>query len=465
MKFKFRNQFKIILTTIALVVVFHYPIISHAANEVSNDPLGGALRGITTLLFIAFFTIIAAITLFSIAIMLLIRYVYLTVLLILSPIVWLLWIFPGTQSHWQKWWQSFLRWVFFAPIMLFFLYLVITTMNTLPAEILKIATDAKSIGVEEQGFELDVAYIGNLVAILGLLIGGLFAANSLGITGAKTFYGAAQGAGKWFGGAVKGAGRRAGLGTASRITGSEGMKNLTEKLATSKVPGAKLVARGLNRLGAKTEQATQKSYEDEAKLYSGSRLETAILTSRGARRAAFLNKAAKERDISGKVKERFFTDGETMEKIENELKRVGYKPGDIAKTIGYNSKVLKAKTKEELDREVKELYNTFKQEDWNKISPSALLDDKFGEIITENLLNRSAGSLSKILPKVKKSEELKKIAEQINKVKEKIIEEATRPEATKEEAERAQKLENSIKKSFAKRFFEAEEEKVEGKES
>ena len=87
MKFKFRNQFKIILTTIALVVVFHYPIISHAANEVSNDPLGGALRGITTLLFIAFFTIIAAITLFSIAIMLLIRYVYLTVLLILSPIV------------------------------------------------------------------------------------------------------------------------------------------------------------------------------------------------------------------------------------------------------------------------------------------------------------------------------------------------------------------------------------------
>lgn len=430
------------------------------------------LTFISSIFFAAGFTLLGAIILLAIAVMLVIRYVVLGILLILSPIVWLFWIFPGTAKYWQQWWDKFIRWTFFSPIVLFFLYLAVQT-SIQTKDFAKQATQGLNLDkysvlspeLKAQGFTFGVDNILNLVIMLGLMLGGLIAANSLSIAGAKTFYGAAQGAGKWFGGAVKGAGRRAGLGTASRITGSEGMKNLTEKLATSKVPGAKLVARGLNRLGAKTEQATQKSYEDEAKLYSGSRLETAILTSRGARRAAFLNKAAKERDISGKVKERFFTDGETMEKIENELKRVGYKPGDIAKTIGYNSKVLKAKTKEELDREVKELYNTFKQEDWNKISPSALLDDKFGEIITENLLNRSAGSLSKILPKVKKSEELKKIAEQINKVKEKIIEEATRPEATKEEAERAQKLENSIKKSFAKRFFEAEEEKVEEKES
>jgi hypothetical protein len=417
------------------------------------------LTFIASVFFVALFTLLGAITLLAIAVMLIIRYVALGILLILSPIVWLFWIFPGTAKYWQQWWEKFFRWTFFSPIVLFFLYLVVQTS-------VQIEKYAKQFNIvmpelEAEGFTFGVDSILNLVIMLGLMFGGLMAANSLSITGAKTFYGAAQGTGKWFGGAVKGAGRRAGLGAASRVTGGEKMKNLTEKLATSKVPGAKLVARGLNRLGAKTEQATQKSYEDEAKLYSGPRLETAILTSRGARRAAFVNKATKERDISGKVKERLFADGETMEKIENELKRSGYKPGDIAKTIGYNSKMLKAETKEALDKAAKELYGTFNQENWNKISPSALLDEKFGEIITENLLDRSAGSLSKILPKVKKSEDLKKITKKVKEKMEEIIKKA----ATEEEIDFAAKLEKSIKKSLAKRYFEAEEEKTEEKES
>ena len=80
------------------------------------------LQIIASVFFIALFTVLAAITLLAVAIMLLIRYVFLGILLLLSPIVWLLWIFPSTQHLWQKWWSQFLRWTFFAPIMLF-LYL------------------------------------------------------------------------------------------------------------------------------------------------------------------------------------------------------------------------------------------------------------------------------------------------------------------------------------------------------
>jgi hypothetical protein len=446
-------------------------------KAIMEDPFAFAFKYIAGLFFVIIFTIIIILTFLALALMLLIRAIYLSILLIIMPLAWLAWIFPGTQAHWQKWWQQFIRWIIFAPAMLFFIFIVVQTGTAMrEAQIGKIAERPNIMEPgkafsddlflpdikDEQGKEIGFfAFVGQLVITTGLLMGGLFVANSLGIAGAKTFYGAAQGAGKWFGGAVKGAGRRAGLGAASRVTGGERMKNLTEKLTASKVPGAKLVARGLNRLGVKTEQATQKSYEDEAKLYSGPRLETAIRTSRGARRATFLNKAAKERDISDKIKEEFFADGETMEKIENELKRSGYKPGDIAKTIGYNSKMLKAETKEALDKAAKELYGTFNQENWNKISPSALLDEKFGEIITENLLNRSAGSLSKILPKVKKSEDLKKITK---KVKEKM-EETIKKAATEEEIDFAAKLEKSVKKSLAKRYFEVEEEKAEEKES
>ncbi len=425
MKFKFRNQFKIILTTIALVVVFHYPIISHAANEVSNDPLGGALRGITTLLFIAFFTIIAAITLFSIAIMLLIRYVYLTVLLILSPIVWLLWIFPGTQSHWQKWWQSFLRWVFFAPIMLFFLYLVITTMNTLPAEILKIATDAKSIGVEEQGFELDVAYIGNLVAILGLLIGGLFAANSLGITGAKTFYGAAQGAGKAFGGYVGKKGLQFGTGWLRKPRGESGKeKSLADKVsewsAKSKltkipflgaVPG--LAARGVARLSvAGGENLVKKAKEAAGK--RGLNENIAMLGYADAPNRQGILQHLQEKDLLSKVPD---VTKYLDKKYKDEFARFGQSKayGSIENSLGMNVAMKEALDKQDaaaFRREAEKFFKKMSDKDLNKIPYNAIYGEKpvFGldeksakflaENITKSILETNPGNTRKILVNV-----------------------------------------------------------------
>lgn len=54
---------------------------------------------------------------------LVIRYVMLVLLLIVSPVAFLFWIFPNTTPMAEKWWKEFLRYVFYAPIALFILLL------------------------------------------------------------------------------------------------------------------------------------------------------------------------------------------------------------------------------------------------------------------------------------------------------------------------------------------------------
>ena len=203
------------------------PIIT-GAGLTGTDAASMALKGIVTLLFIAFFTFLSALTLLAIAIMLVIRYVYLVILLILSPVVWLLWIFPGTDKYWKEWWDNFLRWVFFAPIVLFFLYLTISTIDKFPGEMAKQAT-SKMSQYPNGPFAIDLAYIGDLVAILGLLIGGLLVANKLGITGAKVAMGAAEGAAKGMG---KGIARLPLRGGAAVLKGT-GLGNRLNNTATN----------------------------------------------------------------------------------------------------------------------------------------------------------------------------------------------------------------------------------------
>ncbi|MEK7076008.1 MAG: hypothetical protein AAB948_04420, partial [Patescibacteria group bacterium] len=173
---------------------------------------GAILTAVGSIFFSVLFTILSTLTLLTIAVMLLIRYFFLGILLILSPIVWLLWIFPGTSNLWQKWWNNFLRWTFFAPIMMFFLYLAIATISVSDKNL----KDTKLQGAiqgsqrfteilakkQEGGLIVDIAKFGNLALVIGLIMSGLIAANSMGIYGAKVAMGAAQGAGRGFGGWV-----------------------------------------------------------------------------------------------------------------------------------------------------------------------------------------------------------------------------------------------------------------------
>lgn len=147
--------------------------------------------------------------------MLVIRYVTLAILLILMPMAWLTWIFSGLSQHWSKWWSTFFRWTFFAPISLFFLWLVIATGTVIQANTSdnpfksvpqKFSSSADNPVEQALANSFDPAFnplIGTFLTgifMIALTIGGLYAANKLSIMGAgaaiKGIKGAAKGAGK-----------------------------------------------------------------------------------------------------------------------------------------------------------------------------------------------------------------------------------------------------------------------------
>lgn len=151
------------------------------------------------------------------SLLLLIRYIALSILLVLMPMVWLFWIFPGLSGMWTSWWKNFFRWAFFAPIVLFFLWLVIQTgkamvtdSNGAPfsGETMNFSSSDPSDlkrGISNALGQIFTPIIGtvlNGLVLVGLMVGGLFAANKLSITGAGAAVTAIKGAGK---GAAKGA--------------------------------------------------------------------------------------------------------------------------------------------------------------------------------------------------------------------------------------------------------------------
>ena len=363
------------------------------------------LQTIASVFFIALFTVLACLTLLATAVMLLIRYVFLGILLLLSPIVWLLWIFPGTQHLWQKWWSQFLRWTFFAPIMLFFISLSLYAMKNQPEAVRQFTQNSAAVANVQLTFGVEV--IGEMIIVIGLVMGGLFAANSLGITFASTAYGWARSIGKGFGGWV---GRKTLEGTGRRILSSERVKGWTEKLSASKVPGARFIGQGINRLGARVEEVTKKPYEELAKRLATNpeRLNSEILASRGAKRAVLLSQAAKTKDIGREVQERFINDPEIYTDIEKEFKLSGLDFGALQKTVGRSPKMAQAKTNEELKKATDEFVQSLTPKDyakgqWNDVFKKT--EDEQSKRIQESLATAFAqyehGAYAKTIPHIK----------------------------------------------------------------
>jgi len=86
------------------------------------------MRGLLTSIFSI--TMIAALG--ALVIMLLIRVARLWFLLVLAPFAWLAWVFPVLEKNWHRWWDEFLRWTFFAPIVVFFLAFSISVIGPPP---------------------------------------------------------------------------------------------------------------------------------------------------------------------------------------------------------------------------------------------------------------------------------------------------------------------------------------------
>ncbi|RMD62518.1 hypothetical protein D6833_06785, partial [Candidatus Parcubacteria bacterium] len=173
--------------------------------------------------------------------MLFVRYIALSILLILMPLIWVLWIFPSTRKYWNVWWQKFINWTIFAPIVLFFLWLAASATSTgffskdSVAALEGSSTFNGIVGFIQGIFApLVVSFLQSGV-VLGLIVGGIIVARHLSIIGAGMVMGFAKKQGKVLAGkAVEKA--RSGIGRAvTAPLRTEQGQQFTEKLQNEEV--------------------------------------------------------------------------------------------------------------------------------------------------------------------------------------------------------------------------------------
>ncbi len=152
--------------------------IGNFSNDLPSGVLGAVTAYVLPLFTIGFYTLAIFVVLALMA-MFIIRYVYLSILLIILPFVLVLNIFPnldigGSGGAWKKWVGKFTNWLLFGPICMFFVYVA---------------------------FKIPTNSISGMITAMGILVGGMLMANNLGITFAdkasKMAVGGAKNLGKY----------------------------------------------------------------------------------------------------------------------------------------------------------------------------------------------------------------------------------------------------------------------------
>ncbi len=178
-------------------------------------------------------------------------------LLILAPIAWLFSILPNTQHLFKQWWDTFLKWCFFAPIYMFFVYLALTQLTVQGNVGAYLGTklgDGTTAKVEASHLLpqlFDPYQLLRFVLVIGMLVGGLIVAQKMSLQGAKGVMGVAKGIRKGATGWSKAAGAKfSGLNAlkryrkASKAAKEDAAKEKrARKMKLRKVGGAKQWAR------------------------------------------------------------------------------------------------------------------------------------------------------------------------------------------------------------------------------
>ena len=157
---------------------------------------GASLGVIVSLAIILLFGVVFLFTLLAYAGMLVLRYFSLVFLLIISPVVWLLWIFPSTKKYFGEWWSKFLHWIQYAPFMLVFTYISLTILQAWGSyqSVIegKLGSNYALFGVIGGNTQSQNLHFGTIMVALvacAMLLGGLKMAQKMGYGGTKMVLG------------------------------------------------------------------------------------------------------------------------------------------------------------------------------------------------------------------------------------------------------------------------------------
>lgn len=205
----------------------------------SHNPSAGSADGVP--LFYTFGMIVVFLVLiyvfFAAAILITIRFAALTFYMIFSPIMFLGWVFPGMKSYSDKFWNGLFGQAFFAPALLFMLYITYQLSSGLDGP-RRVDGSVFQDEANVMGFAQFVPY---LVLIVVFLMASLIVAKKMANQGAsmvgKVNDWAVSKAGLAAGGMTAGLVARAGRNTvgagAYAVQNSEGFKKLTANMGRS----------------------------------------------------------------------------------------------------------------------------------------------------------------------------------------------------------------------------------------
>lgn len=135
----------------------------------------------------------AAFSFYAMAFFLIARIVAIWILLAVSPLAWLGLVTPnlGKMGNlWSKWWDHFFKWVFFAPIYSFFLYLaLVVAQNGIGIGTTASMSATNASRPFASSFFTTPSIILQYIVIIYILLYGLKFAQEAGITGANTIRG------------------------------------------------------------------------------------------------------------------------------------------------------------------------------------------------------------------------------------------------------------------------------------
>jgi hypothetical protein len=232
-----------------------------ATGTQTTNPADNFWQNNMAMIFDIVFSVIAVFVFFCLAILLIIRYLMLGGLLIVLPLAWLTYVFPKFDNSFSKWWNTFIKWTFFPPLALFFIYLAFITAvttntanNNAAANYTvsaigggtnidiqnSLATQTGNVGPKEGIF----AQAADEVLLAGLMIMGLMFAFSLAGKAGSTAVNMGTSAGKAVGGYV---GKKTGK-AAARVYQKAGGGDLNAALQRNRIPGVAMLGRGMANL-------------------------------------------------------------------------------------------------------------------------------------------------------------------------------------------------------------------------
>ena len=248
-----------------------------AGQAFSASSSGEFWQSLMALAFGVVFELVVVLAFFSLAALLLVRYIWLGLLLVTLPLAWLMWIFPKFNHEFSSWWKNFIKWTFFPPAAMFFIYLAFitaapTNSQGTPSPYLSTVGQSAQGGFQNASSSLggqglpETALAQNIGGILpiqvaadevilcALMIGGLIAASSL--TGKAGSFVVEQA--KGVSGAIQGyAGKQAKKGARLAYQRGGGDK-LNAALRRSRIPFA-------STIGVKATEFTKKGGADLVK--------------------------------------------------------------------------------------------------------------------------------------------------------------------------------------------------------